>query len=135
VRPLNADPLCGKAMIVRIKTQSITDWSSFHNVFAQTFGFPDYYGRNMDAWIDCMTYLNDPEGTDTAIQAKPGEVVVLHLEHVVDFRKRCPAIYDAIIECSAFVNYRQIETGNDPVLALSFFENAELVDETEGKKF
>ena len=82
-----------------------------------------------------MTYLNDPEGSDTAIQAKPGEIVVLHLEHVVDFKKRCPEIYDAIVDCSAFVNYRQIQCGDDPVLALSFFENAELVDQREGRKF
>jgi hypothetical protein len=79
--------------------------------------------------------LNDPDGGDTAIQAEPGEVVVVHLEHIVDFKKRCPEIYDAIVECSAFVNYRRIERGNDPVLALSFFENAELVDQWEGKKF
>ena len=111
-------------MIVRINTQLITDWTSFHTVFANLFGFPDYYGRNMDAWIDCMTYLNDPEISDTTVKANPGEIVVLHLEHVSDFRKRCPDLYDAIVECSAFVNYRQIEIGNDPVLALSFFENA-----------
>ena len=125
----------GKCMIVRIDTRLITDWASFHDVFARLFGFPDYYGRNMDAWNDCMTYLNDPEASDTAVKAKPGEVVVLHLEHMIDFKKRCPELYEAIVECSAFVNYRRIERGNDPVLALSFFEHAELVEQREGKRF
>ena len=22
---------------------------------------PDFYGKNMDAWIDCMTYLDEPD--------------------------------------------------------------------------
>jgi len=24
----------------------ISDWSSFHAISAETFGFPDFYGRN-----------------------------------------------------------------------------------------
>lgn len=120
-------------MIVRIDTRSISDWASFHEVFARLFGFPDYYGRNMSAWVDCMTYLNDSEVTDTAVKAKPGEIVVLHLEHVGDFKKRCPELFDAIVECSAFVNYRRIERGNDPVLALSFFKDADLAEQTHAE--
>jgi RNAse (barnase) inhibitor barstar len=111
-------------MIVRVDTQLITDWESFHDVFAQTLGFPSYYGRNMNAWIDCMTYLNDPDVVDTDINAASAEIVVLQLNHVADFKERCPEIYDAIVECSAFINYRQIETGNNPVLALSFFKGS-----------
>jgi RNAse (barnase) inhibitor barstar len=47
-------------VIVRIDTTKIRDWASFHEVFSEAFGFPDFYGRNMDAWIDCMTSLDDP---------------------------------------------------------------------------
>jgi len=35
-------------------TRRITNWNTFHNVFAKDFDFPSYYGENMDAWIDCM---------------------------------------------------------------------------------
>jgi len=32
-------------------------------VFAESFGFPGFHCRKMgDAWIDCMTYLDDPSG-------------------------------------------------------------------------
>ncbi|WP_206361205.1 barstar family protein, partial [Pseudomonas viridiflava] len=34
----------------------ISDWQTFHNVFAEQFGFPVFYGRNMDAWVDCLSY-------------------------------------------------------------------------------
>jgi RNAse (barnase) inhibitor barstar len=33
-----------------------------------TFGFPDFYGRNMDAWIDCMTDI-DVENNEQAMIA------------------------------------------------------------------
>ena len=46
---------------VAIDTRRVIDWDSFHNEFAEVFGFPRFYGRNMNAWIDCMTYLDDPE--------------------------------------------------------------------------
>src|SRR4051812_17999858 len=102
------------------RTRLITDWTSFHKTFAEVFGFPAYYGRNMNAWVDCMTYLNDPDVCDTQIKTHPGEIVVLQLDHAADFRDRCPEFYQAVLESSAFVNWRQIEVGCGPVLALSF---------------
>jgi RNAse (barnase) inhibitor barstar len=106
--------------LVKLDTRRITDWDTFHDVFAEVFGFPDYYGRNMDAWIDCMTFLDIPPYEMTTIRAPAGDVVTLQLEHVKDFAARCPAQYDAIIECSAFVNFRKIDVGERAVLALSF---------------
>jgi RNAse (barnase) inhibitor barstar len=105
---------------IHIAASKISDWDSFHDVFSDTFGFPDFYGRNMDAWNDCMTYLDDPEAGMTSVHVAIGEVVVLCMSAIQDFKKRCPEIYDAIIECSSFVNYRRIERGESAVLALSF---------------
>jgi hypothetical protein len=48
-------------------------------------------------------------------------VLVLCISAVVDLKKRCPEIYDALVECSASVNYRRIEQGEQAVLALSFY--------------
>ena len=39
-----------RAVLVRIDTKRIRDWASFHDVFAEALGFPDFYGRNMVAW-------------------------------------------------------------------------------------
>ena len=73
---------------VCLDTRLIQDWNSFHCVFAEAFGFPDYYGHNMNAWIDCMTYLNDPSCVDTKVKANPGEVVVLQLDYVDDHQPK-----------------------------------------------
>ena len=39
---------------IRFASGELCDWASFHDASAEKFGFPDYYGRNRDAWIDCM---------------------------------------------------------------------------------
>ncbi|MFO0811344.1 MAG: barstar family protein [Gemmataceae bacterium] len=110
--------------LVEIDTGRIRDWDTFHDVFAEVFGFPAFYGRNMDAWIDCMTWLDDPSAEMTAIHAPPGGVVVLQLAAVDDFARRCPEQFAALVECSAFVNWRKIGTGEPAVLALSYFRAA-----------
>jgi RNAse (barnase) inhibitor barstar len=106
--------------VVKLDTRRITDWNTFHDIFREVFGFPDFYGRNLNAWIDCMTSLDAPKDGMSSIHAKPGELVILQLDHVDDFWRRCPEQYNAIVECAAFVNLCRIERGEDAVLALSF---------------
>lgn len=110
--------------LVKLDTSRITDWGTFHDVFAEAFGFPAFYGGNMNAWIDCMTSLDDPSAEMSKVHAPPGGVVVLELEHVDDFICRCPEQYGALIECAAFVNWRKIEMGEPAVLAMSFYRSA-----------
>jgi len=106
---------------VTIDGSRIIDWESFHDMFAESFGFPCFYGRNMDAWIDCMTYLDDPDARMSSMHVRSGDVVVLCISAVTDFKKRCPEIYDALVECSSFVNYRRIERDDPAILALSYY--------------
>lgn len=112
-----------EAKIIDIKTDEIKDWDSFHNVFKEALGFPDFYGRNMDAWIDCMTDLDDPDGGITKVTIKPGSIIILNIENSAEFKKRCQEQYDALIEGAAFVNYRRTETGELPILSLMFSGN------------
>jgi len=107
---------------ILIEGKRISDWNSFHDTFAEALGFPSFYGRNMDAWIDCMTDLDDPEAGMTSTHITRGDVIVLCISAVGAFKKRCPEIYDALVECSAFVNNRRIEMGDPAVLALSFYD-------------
>lgn len=114
-------------ILIRLDTHRIIDWGTFHDAFAEAFGFPGFYGRNMDAWIDCMTYLDDPTDSMTAIPAPPGGVVTLQLEHVEDFARRCPEQFEALIDCAAFVNWRRIELGEDAMIALSYRKSASAI--------
>lgn len=111
--------------IVKLDCRRIRDWDSFHDVFAEIFGFPSFYGRNMNAWIDCMTDLDDPGTRMSAVSVQPGNVLILQLEEVDDFAARCPELYIALVDSSAFVNWRRVEQGQSAVLALSYWKHAE----------
>ena len=103
-----------------VDCERITDWPSFHREFAQAFGFPEFYGKNMNAWIDCLTYLDDPDAGMSTVHCSRGSVLALELLNVAAFRQQCPEQYSALIECAAFVNWRRLETGLPAVLAISF---------------
>lgn len=99
----------------RIPTSLITDWNTFHSVFASELGFPDFYGENMNAWIDCMTYFDDEM---TRFTIEPGGVFHLEIADSMDFAKRMPEVFQALLESAAFVNTRRIEEGLPLILSL-----------------
>jgi RNAse (barnase) inhibitor barstar len=94
----------------------------FHSVFAKKLGFPDFYGRNMDAWIDCMTSLDAPEDGLSGVHVQDGMVLTLQISNYKTLKEKARDVCDALIECSAFVNWRRIERGRSSVVALSFYE-------------
>jgi len=107
-----------QTQVVIIPTGRIVDWESFHDVFAESLGFPEYYGRNMNAWIDCLIYADDPKSGMLANPIASGDLLTLSIRNAADFKKRCPEQFDALIDCTAFVNYSRREVGDGPVLAL-----------------
>jgi hypothetical protein len=68
-----------------------------------------------------MTSLDAPDDGMSSVHVASGDVLVLCISGAGDLKKRCPDIYDALVECSAFVNWRRIEQGEQAVLALSFY--------------
>jgi hypothetical protein len=102
--------------VVRIDCRQIKDSASFHAVFAREMGFPGFYGRNLDAWIDCMTSLDCPADGMTTVHCAPPDVVTLLLDHVDSLPED---IYRDIHDCAAFVNWRRMDMGQPPVLAIA----------------
>jgi hypothetical protein len=108
--------------VVRLDCSRITDRESFHSVFAELFGFPAFYGRNMNAWIDCMSWLDESGSEMTKITAPPGGVVTLQLDGVDEFAVRCPDLFAGLVDCAAFVNWRRSSRGEPAVLALAYYK-------------
>ena len=108
---------------IALDSSRIADWLSFHVVCAETFGFPDFYGNNMNAWIDCLTYVDDPGDAMSKITVPRGKVLTINLLHAASFAQRCPEQFEALIDATAFVNYRRLEVGQEPVLALAYFRS------------
>jgi len=102
---------------VRIDGAEITSWDAFHNVSAVAFGFPDFYGRNMNAWIDCLTHLNEGDGM-SRFKLEPDEVLTIRVVNVGRWRQQAPGILDEFVDCTAFVNQRYVATGQAPPVQL-----------------
>jgi RNAse (barnase) inhibitor barstar len=92
--------------IVEFHGATLRDIASFHSICCHIFGFPDFYGMNMNAWIDCLTYLDDDDGMSNVV-LPPGEhlTIVLHDSDLV--RKNAPDVLDALIVGCTAVNQRQ----------------------------
>ena len=95
----------------------ITDWKAFHAECQAVFGFPDFYGRNMDAWIDCLSGLRDSDGM-TKFTLLPDDMLRIEVLHTESLRRKTPEILEALEECAAEVNERCIESGQKPPLSL-----------------
>lgn len=96
---------------IRINADLILNHATFHDVFAEVFGFPSFYGRNMNAWIDCLSYLDDPSAEMTAVHVKEGEVLALLIDNAEALKARSPEVFSDLIECAAFVNWRRVQSG------------------------
>jgi hypothetical protein len=59
-----------------------------------------------------------PEYEESRPKPRISRSATLRIDDASDLQRRCPEQYSALIECSAFVNYRQAAGGRQPVLAL-----------------
>lgn len=102
---------------VRIPVAEVRDAASFHSVFAKVLGFPAFYGRNMDAWIDCMSDLRRDTGM-TSVRLAPDEILMLELPGYEGLRKRCPEVVESLLLCTSAVNRRFTDDAEPPAIAL-----------------
>jgi hypothetical protein len=102
---------------VQLHGEQIHDWSGFHSECRQAFGFPDFYGNNLDAWVDCLSYLRDDDGM-TKFKLKPDEVLQIEILQADVMRQQVPDILEEITFCIAGINERYADYGEKPALAL-----------------
>ncbi|BDP42433.1 barnase inhibitor [Deinococcus aetherius] len=107
----------GRTAYVLLDTAKVHDWASLHKVCAEAFGFPEFYGRNMNAWMDCLTYLHEGDGM-SRFTLEAGEHLFVLLPDFEIFAARVPEIAEALLSCTAFVNQRYLEQKEMPCLAL-----------------
>lgn len=99
-------------MEVTIDFNKIANWESFHSVFSEVMGFPDFYGNNNNAWIDCMSYIDDKESGMSQVTVGSGEsleFVILGTEQVTE---TAPGVFMGFMEIVAAVNQRYIESNS-----------------------
>ena len=102
---------------VTLDTEQIYNWETFHNQSAKAFGFPVFYGKNLNAWIDCLTYLPDGDGMSQFTLA-PCEQLYITLTNFTEFSNAQTEICLVLLECIASVNQRYISNGDIPRLVI-----------------
>ena len=101
----------------RLNTAVISDFDFFHEESRRLFGFPSFYGRNMNAWIDCLSSLREDDGM-TSLLLGPDELLHLEVPDAEALRARAPDVFAAFTDCTAFVNRRYTQYGELPAVAL-----------------
>ena len=102
---------------VTLDAGKIKDWHSFHMQSAEVFGFPDFYGHNLNAWIDCLTYLPEGDGMSRFV-LDPEEQLVINLPQFAGFAETQAEICLAFLGCVALINQRYASAGDIPRLVL-----------------
>jgi hypothetical protein len=104
---------------LQLNGAEIKDWDSFHDQCAERFGFPEFYGRNMNAWIDCLTYIREGDGMSRFVLGMT-EPLVIEVLDTEAFCRQAPDVFHAFVECTSFVNQRHAEAGQIPALYILF---------------
>ena len=113
---------------VRLDGTAIRDEVSFHRECQRALGFPEFYGGNWNAWIDCMSYLADPTAVMSAIHVRGDEHLELEVTDTTGLSKRCAGVLADLIECTAVVNERFVTSGSGVRLSLTFLEGGPELD-------
>jgi RNAse (barnase) inhibitor barstar len=103
--------------VVHLNGETITDQKSFHSACKTAFGFPDFYGDNMDAWVDCLSYLRDEENM-TKFLLKPSEKLQIVIDRADILRKNVPDLLEELSFCIEGINERYADYGENPALEL-----------------
>ncbi len=102
---------------VELNGDLITDAANFHAECKRAFGFPEFYGNTMDAWVDCLSYLRDEENM-TRFRLKPNEVLDIVVTGAAALKARLPDLLEEVTYCVAGINERYDDYGEKPALRL-----------------
>ena len=103
---------------VELNGALIADAAGFHAECKRAFGFPEFYGNSMDAWVDCLSYLRDEENM-TRFRLKPNEVLDIVVTGAGAMKARVPDLIEEVAYCVAGINERYEDYGEKPALRLS----------------
>lgn len=96
---------------VNIDGSIIKDADSFHREFRFKFGFPDYYGMNLDALYDCMLDLSEP-GVSRHFKLGTNEEIIVRINDSSSFIKSNVSIFLEFLNIIIDVNKHWENSGS-----------------------
>ncbi|KNZ83789.1 hypothetical protein AFL46_15580 [Providencia stuartii] len=82
---------------------------------SELFGFPDFFGRNCDALIDCWFYLRNPEAGMTNINISADEYLLLEIKNILSADK---IIVETLFTSLKFLSLKCKEINEEPPIVL-----------------
>jgi hypothetical protein len=107
---------------VRLDGTLIRDEASFHEECQRVLGFLSSYGANWNAWIDCLSYVDDPAAEMSTVHVPEGQRLDLEITAATDLGNRCPGLLRDLVACTAAVNQGFVRGGSEIRVALIFLE-------------
>jgi len=101
---------------LEIDLAGVRESNEMHLLFKTVFGFPEFYGKNIHALIDCLSSLRYPEDNMTKIVLDKDEVLLLKIKNL---SRTAKVVLSDLIVAIENVNYRQIKVGNNPAIYIS----------------
>ncbi len=105
-------------MHINFEFSDIYDWQDFHIASFKAFGFAGYYDNNMDAWVEGVASIIDPDGEMTGLQLPHDEVLTIEVTGTEQIIQNCPEVLLGFVEGTAAVNQRFADEGIEARIAL-----------------
>lgn len=82
-------------------------------VLKEVLGFPDFFGMNWDALIDCVSYMRQPEAELSKVFLDDDEVLIINCKNLLQANFDTNEFLD-VVQC---INEREFSScGNSQVL-------------------
>ncbi|MFV0292131.1 MAG: barstar family protein [Paracoccus sp. (in: a-proteobacteria)] len=99
---------------------AVNSLEDFQKLSSALFGFPDFYGNNMRAWVDCVRSIRDPDEGLTKFFVKKNEILVLKIVGFNHIEKNVPELVNLLFWAIAACNASEAYIGRPPILTCSF---------------
>ena len=93
---------------------------NFHDEMKKLFGFPDFYGRNIHALIDCLTSLRYPEDGMTSVNIDKNSAVLLEVRNL-DYTKY--DLIEMLFSSVQYVNFRCKYMEDEPLIFIYLIQS------------
>ncbi|UZE23732.1 barstar family protein [Pseudomonas sp. B21-056] len=88
---------------IELNFSEIKDVEHLYETLAEKFGFPEGYGKNVDAMIDCLFGLRYPKEGMTKISIDLTEAIIIQAKNITSTQQN---LRDTLIFIVEFVNFK-----------------------------
>lgn len=113
-----------KFKTIQIDCEGLTE-KDLHKAFKEKLGFPDFYGMNWNALIDCLSYLREPEAKMTEVCLEEDEVLLINCNDL----SKAKFSSEDLVDIMEWVNAQGLAWFDKPFVFLCPIESSVLSEE------